>query len=75
MFCPAMCSGKGVCDWDVIPFPVCKCDDPNDTTAGCFKTAPRAYNESPVVESSGLRSFTSLVVLSISFVVTLMSLL
>mmetsp|Transcript_21981 Transcript_21981/g.25409 ORF Transcript_21981/g.25409 Transcript_21981/m.25409 type:complete len:669 (-) Transcript_21981:404-2410(-) len=40
MFCPSMCSGKGVCDWNADPKPVCKCFDSSDTTAGCFESGP-----------------------------------
>ena len=37
MFCPSMCSGKGVCDWDAA-IPMCKCFDKNDTTEGCYES-------------------------------------
>ena len=35
MFCPSMCSGKGVCDWSLSK-PACKCFDENDLTDGCY---------------------------------------
>eukprot|EP00551_Chaetoceros_affinis_P008229 CAMPEP_0203664178 /NCGR_PEP_ID=MMETSP0090-20130426/1638_1 /ASSEMBLY_ACC=CAM_ASM_001088 /TAXON_ID=426623 /ORGANISM="Chaetoceros affinis, Strain CCMP159" /LENGTH=703 /DNA_ID=CAMNT_0050527327 /DNA_START=146 /DNA_END=2257 /DNA_ORIENTATION=+ len=35
LFCPAMCSGKGQCDWDTG---TCKCFDPKDTSPGCYKS-------------------------------------
>lgn len=35
MFCPSMCSGKGICDWS-LPTPACKCFDESDTTPGCY---------------------------------------
>eukprot|EP00551_Chaetoceros_affinis_P011342 CAMPEP_0203677368 /NCGR_PEP_ID=MMETSP0090-20130426/27956_1 /ASSEMBLY_ACC=CAM_ASM_001088 /TAXON_ID=426623 /ORGANISM="Chaetoceros affinis, Strain CCMP159" /LENGTH=674 /DNA_ID=CAMNT_0050544241 /DNA_START=265 /DNA_END=2289 /DNA_ORIENTATION=- len=40
MFCPAMCSGKGNCDWEALPMPICNCFDARDTTAGCFESSP-----------------------------------
>ncbi len=41
-----MCSGKGVCDWDAYPnsYPVCKCNDVNDTSTGCFFSPPNDPN-------------------------------
>jgi hypothetical protein len=35
LVCPANCSGKGVCDY-CLEVPQCLCDDPNDTTPGCY---------------------------------------
>jgi len=35
MFCPAMCSGKGVCNW-YLENPICQCFDINDKTVGCY---------------------------------------
>jgi hypothetical protein len=35
--CPANCSGQGVCDYS-SKVPKCKCNDPMDTTEGCFKS-------------------------------------
>ena len=40
MFCPAMCSGKGICKWDAKPIPVCECFDPSDKSNGCFDSDP-----------------------------------
>ena len=44
MFCPSMCSGKGICDWDAKPAPVCKCYDGSDTSEGCFNSPPNDPN-------------------------------
>lgn len=42
MFCPAMCSGKGICDWD-LPKPICKCFDPNDLSTNCSNKRPSLH--------------------------------
>jgi len=47
IFCPAMCSGKGICDWD-LPKPVCKCFDPNDLSTNCSNKRPSVHpSETP----------------------------
>ena len=54
MFCPAMCSGKGICNWDADPVPICECFNPNDKTAGCFDSEisqPGECNDSGVIET------------------------
>ncbi len=56
MFCPAMCSGKGVCDWDADPIPECKCFSANDTTAGCFDSP---LNDPSTAFQSDLSVFVS----------------
>mmetsp|Transcript_12295 Transcript_12295/g.15592 ORF Transcript_12295/g.15592 Transcript_12295/m.15592 type:complete len:416 (-) Transcript_12295:389-1636(-) len=38
MFCPSNCSGKGICNWDADPYPVCECFDATDTTPGCYNS-------------------------------------
>lgn len=48
MFCPSMCSGKGICDWS-LPAPACRCFDPEDATPNCNDSdpvAPDAYSSS-----------------------------
>ena len=35
--CPAMCSGKGVCEWNQ-GMGVCNCFDPTDDTPGCVNS-------------------------------------
>mmetsp|Transcript_2411 Transcript_2411/g.3206 ORF Transcript_2411/g.3206 Transcript_2411/m.3206 type:complete len:703 (+) Transcript_2411:88-2196(+) len=42
MFCPSMCSGKGICDWDAVPKPICNCFDSNDNTPGCYESQVNA---------------------------------
>ncbi|CAB9497966.1 Leishmanolysin-like peptidase [Seminavis robusta] len=36
MFCPASCSGRGLCDYNAQPYPQCRCVDPEDTSDGCY---------------------------------------
>ncbi len=46
-----MCSGKGICNWNGDPKPICECFDPNDNTAGCFDSGisqPGDCNDSGV---------------------------
>lgn len=64
MFCPAMCSGKGICDWSLSK-PACQCFDPSDTTEGCFDsrpvepdTCPETSNLIPEVLALGLPLIT-----------------
>uniref|UniRef100_A0A7S3V3W3 Leishmanolysin-like peptidase n=1 Tax=Chaetoceros debilis TaxID=122233 RepID=A0A7S3V3W3_9STRA len=35
LFCPAMCSGNGICDYESNP-PKCICEDETDDTDGCY---------------------------------------
>ncbi len=35
LFCPGLCSAKGVCNYDADP-PTCECFDEDDTSAGCY---------------------------------------
>ena len=35
MFCPGLCSAKGVCNYE-LDRPKCECFDENDTSEGCF---------------------------------------
>ena len=49
MYCPSMCSGKGICDWD-SPTPTCKCFDPSDQTDGCYDSP---FNPPLECQSSG----------------------
>lgn len=35
IICPANCSGKGMCDYS-LDVPICICDDPYDTSPGCW---------------------------------------
>lgn len=44
MFCPSMCSGKGLCDWS-LSVPVCKCFNDMDTTLNCNDSDPAAPSE------------------------------
>jgi len=37
IICPANCSGKGMCDYS-LDVPICICDDPFDTTPGCYES-------------------------------------
>ena len=39
LFCPGECSGRGICNYDVVP-PRCECFDTEDTTAACSKDLP-----------------------------------
>jgi len=39
MFCPAMCSGKGKCNWS-LDRPKCECFNPLDETDGCYDSLP-----------------------------------
>lgn len=41
LFCPANCSGKGVCNFEA-PTPYCECFDPNDSTDGCYESLPKS---------------------------------
>ena len=36
IICPAMCSGKGICNYE-LPIPKCECFDMNNTSLGCFE--------------------------------------
>jgi hypothetical protein len=38
LMCPALCSGRGTCDWSRNT-PRCLCDDKDDHTPGCFQFA------------------------------------
>lgn len=59
MFCPSMCSGKGICDWS-LPSPKCKCFDESDTTDGCYESS---FNEpSECKPSSGFKMTLSFIV-------------
>ena len=37
IICPANCSGKGMCDYS-SDVPICICDDPYDTSPGCWES-------------------------------------
>jgi hypothetical protein len=39
LFCPASCSGRGICDYDEKSGPKCKCFDPENTSDGCYENA------------------------------------
>ena len=65
MFCPSMCSGKGICDWDATPTPVCKCHDENDTTEGCFISPPNEPNMAFDMSMSRLVFSISMLVVSV----------
>jgi hypothetical protein len=36
IICPAMCSGKGICNYE-LPIPKCECFDIHNTSPGCFE--------------------------------------
>lgn len=40
-FCPANCSGKGVCKFNGVA-PYCECFDPNDLSDGCYDSLPKS---------------------------------
>ena len=57
MFCPSMCSGKGICDWSSLR-PTCKCFDELDETKGCYDSA--VVEQAVCSTSSGYKtSFTA----------------
>jgi len=68
MFCPAMCSGKGVCNWS-LPKPACECFDKNDKTDGCYDSpvneASRCTGTKP---SIGFKIHVSLIALSLPII-------
>lgn len=37
LFCPGECSGRGICNYGIVP-PTCECFDESDTTAACSAT-------------------------------------
>jgi len=41
LFCPANCSGKGICNFDSAT-PYCECFDPNDSSDGCYDSLPKS---------------------------------
>jgi hypothetical protein len=57
MFCPAMCSGKGICDWSLAK-PACQCFDPSDTTEGCYESKPAEPDICPNIPNSSVLAFT-----------------
>lgn len=76
MFCPAMCSGKGICDWS-LPTPSCSCFDESDTTPGCYDSAVNEQatcpsSSSPFHKAGGIHNanvwISALVVLGIFLV-------
>lgn len=60
MFCPAMCSGKGICNWDAKPYPVCECNDKSDTSAGCYNSSTN-YDDNSASSIYSISLFTILV--------------
>jgi len=48
MFCPGLCSSKGMCNYEGNP-PRCECFDAMDTSQGCYG---RDYQSSVVIEES-----------------------
>jgi hypothetical protein len=70
MFCPSMCSGKGICDWS-LPTPACKCFDETDTTPGCYDSAVNEQAICPTSASSSFKGSTILMVKAVAPVVVL----
>ena len=66
MFCPSMCSGKGICDWDAKPAPVCKCYDGSDTSEGCFNSPPNDPNVAFEMSMSRFVFSISMLVVSVT---------
>jgi hypothetical protein len=47
LFCPASCSGLGICNWEADP-PRCECFDAKDITDGCYGEYARSQVPSVV---------------------------
>jgi Leishmanolysin len=51
LFCPAGCSGRGVCDYEAQPHPHCKCFDPENTSDGCYEGDSEELSSSPTTSN------------------------
>lgn len=68
MFCPSMCSGKGICDWS-LPTPACKCFDESDTTPGCYDSAVNEQATCPTSSSPSFQDSNILLIIAVAPVV------